>query len=126
MNKLTPWWFKTLIYADISTHETNWLNIVTYKVLFNNTFENENEVLEILNYLEKAWVDYIISCNWKDVEKDSLSVAVWESYFSMNKDAFLYIQAFIQKIHKWSVLSANVEKTKWYTTGKIALFLPDK
>lgn len=126
MNKYRMWNFQTLIYADITTTEINWQNIVTYKVLFNAPFENEDEVLELLNYLEKARVEYMISCNWKDVTKESLSVAVWEICFSMDEDTYIFIQAFIQKIHSWSILSARVERTKWYVIWEIALLLPNK
>lgn len=125
MNKPRSWNFQTIIYADITTHEINWHNITTYKVLFNNPFENEKEVLELLSYIEKSWINYMISCNWKDITPDSLSSAVWELCFSMNEDTYLFIQDFLHKLNPWSYLSAKVENTRWYITWEVALLLPN-
>ncbi len=125
INKPEIWKFKTLLYADITTHVVNWQNFISYKVLFNSAFENEDEVLEILNYLENAWIDYMISCNWKDITHSNLSSAVWEMCFTMDEYTFLFLQHYLQKAHKWSYISAKVENTRWYVTWEVALLLPN-
>lgn len=107
---------KTVLYADVTTHEINWKNIITYTVTLIDAILEE-KLISLIYFLSNRYPEYKLFIDWVELNKDNIYLALWKTDFFMDKETFAHFLKFIRNniSNKNSRFKKEIEEINWYS-----------